>query len=323
MRIVRNDAYALHEIRSASGTMIREYVNASGTVFAVAWDGPWLPDLRQVLGEHFDHYQAAMRARQRARGPRRAGRIDEPGLVVQMSGHPARVHRTRLRPGAAAGRPPARVDPVARMMPLAAARCSSSSRPPRRHAARASRRPRSDGDAADEFSVDRRQRRTGEQLLQRRVHQVTSACPASSARRSTAFSSTPDRAGCASSSARSRCRCRSRPTSSGAPIAECFSVPRRLHLGTGAVGRHQAGRRDRRAPCPCRSSARRGFGLSRRRARAPGAAENTLDALGANGVLGVGLFRQDCGSACVSLGSSNPGFYYSCPSSGCAPYRSR
>ena len=40
MRIVRNDAYALHEIRSASGTMIREYVNSSGTVFAVAWQGP-------------------------------------------------------------------------------------------------------------------------------------------------------------------------------------------------------------------------------------------------------------------------------------------
>jgi uncharacterized protein DUF2844 len=88
MRIVRNDAYALHEIRSASGTMIREYVDGSGTVFAVAWDGPWLPDLRQVLGGHFDHYQAAMRVRQRARTGRRAIVIDDAGLVVQMSGHP-------------------------------------------------------------------------------------------------------------------------------------------------------------------------------------------------------------------------------------------
>ena len=88
MRIVRNDAYALHEIRSASGTMIREYVNASGTVFAVAWEGPWLPDLRQVLGDHFDHYQAAMRSRQRARTGRGAIAIDDAGLVVQMSGHP-------------------------------------------------------------------------------------------------------------------------------------------------------------------------------------------------------------------------------------------
>ena len=88
MRIVRNDAYALHEIRSASGTMIREYVNSSNTVFAVAWDGPWLPDLRQVLGEHFDRYQAIARSRQRARTGRGVLVIDEPGLVVQMSGHP-------------------------------------------------------------------------------------------------------------------------------------------------------------------------------------------------------------------------------------------
>jgi len=88
MRIVRNDVYALHEIRSASGTMIREYVNPSGVVFAVAWDGPWLPDLRQVLGDQFDRYQAVMQSRQRGRSGRGAVVIDEPGLVVQMSGHP-------------------------------------------------------------------------------------------------------------------------------------------------------------------------------------------------------------------------------------------
>ena len=88
MRIVRNDAFALHEIRSASGTMIREYVNGSGTVFAVAWDGPWLPDLRQVLGDHFDRYQAAMRARQSAKTGRGVVAINDGSLVVQMSGHP-------------------------------------------------------------------------------------------------------------------------------------------------------------------------------------------------------------------------------------------
>jgi hypothetical protein len=88
MRIVQNDTYALHEIRSASGTMIREYVNPTGMVFAVAWDGPWLPDLRQVLGDHFDRYQAVMQSRQRSRTGRGAVLIDEPGLVVQMSGHP-------------------------------------------------------------------------------------------------------------------------------------------------------------------------------------------------------------------------------------------
>jgi hypothetical protein len=50
-----------------------------------------------------------------------------------------------------------------------------------------------------------------------------------------------------------------------------------------------------------------------------GTAEDTLASLGANGILGVGLFRQDCGSACAFVGSSNPGLYYVCPSSGCQP----
>jgi hypothetical protein len=48
-----------------------------------------------------------------------------------------------------------------------------------------------------------------------------------------------------------------------------------------------------------------------------GAPEDTLNALGANGILGVGLFRQDCGGGCTVTGSSNPGFYYTCPTSGC------
>jgi uncharacterized protein DUF3443 len=49
-----------------------------------------------------------------------------------------------------------------------------------------------------------------------------------------------------------------------------------------------------------------------------GTAEDTLASLGANGILGVGNFREDCGSACAAAGSSNPGFYFGCPTSGCA-----
>ena len=100
MRIVQTGPFALHEIRSPSGTMIREYVNSSGTVFAVAWDGPWFPDLRQVLGDHFDRYQAAMQRRQ---GAARTGRgalvIDEAGIVVQMSGHPRAFTGRAYLPG--------------------------------------------------------------------------------------------------------------------------------------------------------------------------------------------------------------------------------
>jgi len=44
---------------------------------------------------------------------------------------------------------------------------------------------------------------------------------------------------------------------------------------------------------------------------------DTLQTLGANGILGVGLFAQDCGGGCVN--STGPGLYYKCPSSGCVP----
>lgn len=48
-----------------------------------------------------------------------------------------------------------------------------------------------------------------------------------------------------------------------------------------------------------------------------GSSLDTLSTLGANGLLGVGVFVQDCGGACVSTGSSNPKLYYECPASGC------
>lgn len=42
-----------------------------------------------------------------------------------------------------------------------------------------------------------------------------------------------------------------------------------------------------------------------------GPSENTVATFGANGVLGVGVFKQDCGSACAT--SAGNGFYYLCP----------
>jgi hypothetical protein len=45
---------------------------------------------------------------------------------------------------------------------------------------------------------------------------------------------------------------------------------------------------------------------------------DSLMAFGANGILGVGLFQQDCGGFCVT-NSTNPTVYYDCPSSGCTP----
>ncbi|HEX9276806.1 MAG TPA: DUF2844 domain-containing protein [Casimicrobiaceae bacterium] len=83
LRVLRLAAYTVHELQVPSGTVVREYVSPAGTVFGVAWQGPSMPDLRQVLGTYFDRYVDAVTKR-KARGP---VLIEQPGLVVQSSGH--------------------------------------------------------------------------------------------------------------------------------------------------------------------------------------------------------------------------------------------
>jgi len=45
--------YTVLASRQDSGTDVREYANADGIVFAVTWNGPFLPDLRALLGSYF------------------------------------------------------------------------------------------------------------------------------------------------------------------------------------------------------------------------------------------------------------------------------
>jgi hypothetical protein len=82
-----SDAITVHQIQAASGVNVREYVSPAGKVFAVAWQGPFHPDLRQVLGTYYDEYMKAaqeQRASRRGHGPLM---IHEAGLVVEISGH--------------------------------------------------------------------------------------------------------------------------------------------------------------------------------------------------------------------------------------------
>jgi hypothetical protein len=83
LRVSGGERYAVHEIEAASGTVVREYVAPNGTVFAIAWQGPWFPDLRALLGPYFAQYALAARASRVARRPLL---IQEAGLVVQAGG---------------------------------------------------------------------------------------------------------------------------------------------------------------------------------------------------------------------------------------------
>ena len=54
--------YTVHEIQAPTNTVVREYISASGKVFAVSWEGPLLPDFHQTFGKYYDQYIAAASA---------------------------------------------------------------------------------------------------------------------------------------------------------------------------------------------------------------------------------------------------------------------
>jgi hypothetical protein len=83
-RVSTRPAFTIHEIDTPAGTVIREFVAPSGTVFAVSWQGPFKPDLRALLGSHYQRYAST---------PRTTGSshsrlmIDQPDFVVHEAGH--------------------------------------------------------------------------------------------------------------------------------------------------------------------------------------------------------------------------------------------
>ncbi len=92
--------HILHTLTTSNGSVVREFANSGGVVFAVAWRGPGRPDLRQLLGAAFGTFQAT------AAGPdanttvasdgsvvrhgrlRRALTVEQRDLVVHSAGHP-------------------------------------------------------------------------------------------------------------------------------------------------------------------------------------------------------------------------------------------
>jgi len=79
-------SYSVYELQTGGGSVIREYVSSAGTVFGVAWQGPNLPNMRQILGSFYGQFEqiASQRRQAHQRGPLV---IEEPGLVVYSGGH--------------------------------------------------------------------------------------------------------------------------------------------------------------------------------------------------------------------------------------------
>ena len=86
-QIVRTGPYTLHEMQSASGVVVREYVSDAGTVFAISWQGATFPDMRQLLGPYFERYHAEAERLAHARKGHGPLTVDLGDLIVQSAGH--------------------------------------------------------------------------------------------------------------------------------------------------------------------------------------------------------------------------------------------
>ncbi len=81
MTTASTSRFQRHEIAAEDGTMVHEYTSADGTVFAVDFAGPSLPDLKTLLATHYDDYVAAAK---RQRGSHHAVNFTSAGLVISV-----------------------------------------------------------------------------------------------------------------------------------------------------------------------------------------------------------------------------------------------
>jgi len=80
-------SYTVRETTLGNGTVVREYLAQDGTVFGIAWHGPQMPNLSDLLGTYFPQYLAGVQAVRAARGGHGPVAVDQSGLVVHSGGH--------------------------------------------------------------------------------------------------------------------------------------------------------------------------------------------------------------------------------------------
>lgn len=89
LRETVNPGYSIKQLSTASGRVVREYVSPGGLVFGVSWQGPTMPDLRQLLGSYFNQLQQAIQSRRRRGGPLL---VQERDFVLVSGGHMRSYH---------------------------------------------------------------------------------------------------------------------------------------------------------------------------------------------------------------------------------------
>jgi Protein of unknown function (DUF2844) len=84
LRVTDGAIYSVHELQTLGGTLVREYAAASGVVFAVTWQGPFLPDMQQTLGTYFKSYSDAPRRKLGRHAAVSIGQLVPMGVSVEQ-----------------------------------------------------------------------------------------------------------------------------------------------------------------------------------------------------------------------------------------------
>jgi len=78
--------YTVHTLTSSLGIVVREYVSFSGSIFAVSWHGPFVPDMQRLLAKRFELYSLEVRKQNTRRFGHSAMTVRTPFLVVENVG---------------------------------------------------------------------------------------------------------------------------------------------------------------------------------------------------------------------------------------------
>ena len=78
-------SFTVSESTDANGIFVRQYVDSSGLVFAIAWKGSFVPDLENLLGGFTADFKKAVDKKGKLKGSRRL-KVDTGFIVVEGGG---------------------------------------------------------------------------------------------------------------------------------------------------------------------------------------------------------------------------------------------
>ena len=93
--------YTRHNLTRPNNAVVDEFSNGSGQVFAIRWQGPGKPDLRQLLGPYFEVMQTAAADGRVMHALRRPQQVSQPDLQIQTGGHMGWFHGVAFIPSLA------------------------------------------------------------------------------------------------------------------------------------------------------------------------------------------------------------------------------